>query len=78
MNNKWKHLSLKSPFIPLYQRGNYSIFMFPCEPKAHVDSRGSGNPGIDTGFRVEPGMTEADYRDVLLLKGFPIKKLYFA
>jgi len=44
MDYKLKNLFLKSPFIPLFQRGNYSVFMFPCEPKAHVDSRVNGNP----------------------------------
>jgi len=69
MINNSKHLFLKSPSIPLYQRGSvYGIFMFLCEPKAHVDSCGSRNPDavpakagnytkeLDSRFHGKPGI----------------------
>ncbi len=34
MNSKWKHLFLKSPFLPLYQRGNIRYFYVPLCPES--------------------------------------------
>ncbi|MEW6570107.1 MAG: hypothetical protein AB1390_02860 [Nitrospirota bacterium] len=47
MIDNWKHLFLKSPFIPLFQRGSDGISCSLVSQGAHVDSRKAGIQPFD-------------------------------